>query len=61
VKADQLHDLDPELVYNPNKEKEFKTKPIFKITKSSSRSRKNSMSNDTSESCFLTEITRQSD
>jgi len=33
VKLDQLAELDPEMVYNPNYKNEPKTKPIFKVVK----------------------------
>jgi hypothetical protein len=39
VKFDQLNQLDPDFVYNPNQKSEPKTKPIFKVIKPASRER----------------------
>jgi hypothetical protein len=55
VKFEQLAQLDPEMIYNPNHKTEPKTKPIFKVVRSSSR--KSSMSGSSGgDRKFLNEI-----
>ncbi len=68
VKYEQLQELDPSLVYNPNQLRiEPKTKPIFKVIRGagssgSVNSRKSSFSGGgISENNFLSEIQRQHD
>ena len=59
---DQLPELDPELVYNPNQKNEPKTKNIFKVIKPGKGSRKSSMSiSNGSESNYLQDIQRHAD
>eukprot|EP00347_Sterkiella_histriomuscorum_P023435 403334652 len=65
VKFDQLNELDPDFVYNPNQKNEQKTKPIFKVVKGMprDRSRRSSMSRSSSqnEQNFLSDMQKQAD
>ncbi len=61
VKIDQLAQLNPDRVYNPNLKNQQKTKPIFKVTKHSRSSRQSSISGGSNDNTFLNEITRQNE
>ncbi|CDW87501.1 constans-like 1 [Stylonychia lemnae] len=66
VKFEQISELDPDMVYNPNQKAEPKTKPIFKVTKNAQpprdRSRKSSMSGGSiGEQTYLADLERQAD
>eukprot|EP00347_Sterkiella_histriomuscorum_P008205 403345977 len=62
VKFDQLAQLDPDLVYNPNEKVVPKTKPIFKVTKSNSRRSSFSIGGSSGgDQRFLADIERQAD
>jgi hypothetical protein len=59
VKFEQLAQLDPDMVYNPHQRPEPKTKPIFKVIKTSGSSRKSSCSGGSGD--CLADIERQAD
>lgn len=59
---EQLAELNPELVYNPNQKNEPKTKNIFKVIKPAKSSRRSSLSiSNSSEQNYLNEIQRHAD
>lgn len=65
IKADEINELDPDYVYNPNQKNEPKTKPIFKIIKGvpRDRSRRSSVSGMSTgeQSHNLDDIQKQAD